>query len=293
MRSRKEKGDPTKNPYPFEFLYDEAKSFSDKYDVVALENPEGGVPESILNLISGDPPDLSELVAPSNCLAFRAQVEAHLCEGVDFPLDDIFAPAKARGLMTPPASPPKDASRGRAPEVGRSEPTSPKPPPAQPRTAASAKAPPAKAPDPPAASDDGYQCDHCDADMEKGALVCGCGATYDEETGAMNGRPCLNEACKGKDADGTPAAVAIVGEGPRFICASCGTVHEQVEDPNPERKAEGLMGWAVVETPKAAEPVAGGRRRRGGAAVEPPPVEPPPAAGRARRGAGATAAPKA
>lgn len=289
MKRRKEKGNPTLYPYPFEWSYDESKSFSDKYDVVALE---GDPSENIKNLISGEPPDLTDLVSPSNCMAFRAQVEAHLCDGVDLPLDDIFGPAKARGLMTAPASPPKEAGRGRAPEVGRVEPAAVKPPPAQPRTTAGGYT---KAPVPAPAADT-IQCDHCDADMAKDDLVCVCGATYDEKTGSMDGRPCLHPDCKGKDADGTPHAVALVESGTAgtpSICDVCGTVHEEFDDPeaSAERKADGLLGWRLVPQETKAAPAAG-RRRRGGTPTPAP--EQPAAAPKGRGRAGeASAGPKA
>ena len=281
VKRRKERGNPAKHPYPFALSYDENKQFAERYDVVALETEPS---DEILRLISGDAPDLTELVTPSNCMSFRSQVEAHLVEGSPLrgALDEIFAPAEKAGLMDAPASPPKgqrDRERqARTPEVS----TEPK---------GRAAPAPAKGKQEPAPEQDTIQCDHCDADMTGDSLQCdACGATYQDGTGKLDGRPCLNPDCKGGE-DGP--VVPLDGDGPRYICPTCGTLHESFEDPDPERRKEGLTAWRVVPPEPKVEPA--GRRRRGGVApaqeggkdASAPEEQTPAPAARRTRGGGA------
>ena len=322
VKRRKEKGSPARHPYPFLWEYDENASFDDKYDVTALED---ALPPAVLALLgTGDPevdrksgsiPDLTDYVTPGNCLSFRAQVEAHLVDGISLPLDDIFGPAEEAGLMKESESPKKErgkskAGGGRPHEVrghkdepeDEEEESDDEEEDEDSESAEDAPAPKGTAkqeafdvgtkPAEPA-----YDCDHCGAAgaMTKVDLACPkCGATYDDKTGALDGRPCI--ACLDAARRGKGGAVIVVPLKPgedRAICEKCGAVHEQFY-PEGVTAADAAPSWRVVpkEEPKPA-PAEQGRRRRS-SAVEPAP-EPEPARKEpkaARKGTKA-AAPKA
>lgn len=128
-----EKGDPTKNPYPFEWTYDDsAKNYNEKYGVLALTNERPS--KEILETIEGQKPtqaDIDEELAPGSCWALKDELETHLVAGVSLPWERIFGPAEKAGLMVPPSDSKEDSdededepketrSRSRsAPEVGR------------------------------------------------------------------------------------------------------------------------------------------------------------------------------
>lgn len=234
---KKEDGDPTINPYPFEWTYDEDADFDDKYDVVALTKEEPT--DEILALIRDeDPPDNSRIVAPGNCLALYNSMKEHVVEGIDLPWDDIFGEAEKRGLMKeeePESFPGDEAEEGEeeaggdAPEVGRDAPAS----------EAELEV-------------ELFECDHCKGELKAIDLVCPhCNAEYNDE-GKLSARPCLK--CN---------YVIQFPEKPdeaRTICEKCGTIFE-------------VDTWKVVPSPvqQAAAPPA---KRSRSAAVTSAPVDP-------------------
>ncbi len=123
-------GNPTVNPYPFQWEYDDSKDFSDKFDILALTKEQPT--EEVLRLIRGPAPDVDRDLQPGNCFSLRVELEEHcvLKKGLlDF--DRCFAPAAKAGLMAPPeeskpdaeAEEPERAVKGaRAPEVRGAEP---------------------------------------------------------------------------------------------------------------------------------------------------------------------------
>lgn len=103
-----EKGNPVINPFPFEWTYDDAGQFDDKYAVLAMTEE---VPTAeILGLIRGPAPDVDRDLEPGNCYWLRNELEAHYigpADALDF--EGIFAGATKAGLMTPPPESKADA----------------------------------------------------------------------------------------------------------------------------------------------------------------------------------------
>ncbi len=309
IRKRKDRGNPVLNPYPFEWTYDDSKSFDDKYDVLARSDDSPSA--EILALLQGEPPNIERDVSAGNCFNLRAELEAHYVgpEGaIDF--DEIFAAAEKAGLMTPPQETKEDAAdgeldedeeqekpKGHTPEVRGSALAEKK----EPAKAAPVKPEPVKASKPieigvtsdawkkpeawkaPAtlkgaivhlnAPDDVSDedvalvtkkcksagakavgllvtCSHCDEVMTTLDSACPhCGAGYDD-AGVLTSRPCIAEGCD--------AQVPLEGDGPKFICPKCATIHVQGDEGD-----DGKRSWEMVakEEPKATEVPS--RRRRG------------------------------
>lgn len=100
---------PAVHPYRFEWSFDRTKNPNEMYRCVALRDDDGDVPEDVLELVTGELPDVAHLVAQGDCFAIRGQMEAHLCEGVEIPWEEIFGTAEAKGLMKPPEEARADA----------------------------------------------------------------------------------------------------------------------------------------------------------------------------------------
>ncbi len=97
-------GDPTKNPYPFVFSYNDKEDFSRRYNVVALN---GSRPtEQVLDVINATDEQVAELIGRDcdrgNCFALRASMEAHLVQGVTIDWERLFGAAEKAGLMVAP-----------------------------------------------------------------------------------------------------------------------------------------------------------------------------------------------
>lgn len=194
-RKSPDHGNPLKFPYAFEWLYHEEERFSDRYEVIALDERE--VPKDIRKVIeSKELPDLSAYLKPGNCRKLRAQMEEHSL--VDLPWDEIFRPAEEAGLMRDDGEEdgtdfdPEKIERG-APEARGSE-----------------------GGDGDRGADDPLQCDACEAPIGEKDEACGaCGAEYDEVDGALQlaRRPCP-----------TDKVMVDVGAGENVICPKCATV---------------------------------------------------------------------
>lgn len=291
-------GDPTQNPYPFEWTFDNGKLFDDKFEVLALT--ENQVSAEALAIIRGPAPKIDDDLAPGNCWWLRNELEAHYVHDYKFPWDRVFEAADKAGLMVPPSDSKADASEDEdddVPEVGRSDAESYAIGPEHDVWFEDAKIDPevknkrvlvtCSEEEPPTEADleavkkilIGWgaavvavmvECDHCAELMPSDEIDCPkCGSQYDE-TGKLIGRRCL--ANKKHVVDVTTA------EGPRHICGDCATIHELLPE-TPD--CVGLQRWQRVETPKAAEEPAkaaetGKRRRVSGEtkpAEEPKPEE--------------------
>lgn len=246
----KSKGDPSVRPYPFEWSFDERASFDKKYDVVALtEQPT----QEVLDLISGEPPDISRLVAKGNIGQLRSEMEQYAL--IELPFDELFAKAEARARAENANVDAEAArrefetgSRGPTHDVRTREPVKPKETTAVDRVIAKAaakkeaaakpiaKVDPKTASEPtlkeaqkgqdwvsgdsPAATDDDdvLRCDHCDTEMADTDLKCGeCGTEYENLDGEFRiaARPCMK--CK--------AIVPIPAGDERVICPKDATIH--------------------------------------------------------------------
>jgi len=243
-RSGKDKGNPLKNPYLFEWSYDDrAKMPKDAYRVDVL----GTAPsDEVLKVIRDtDPPDTSDLIAWGDADELRSLLEAHsvLDARVWIPMLDRAFPARDDSSKGGPAPAPEGVKDAPA-QTGA------------PNTPA-AKAEPAK---PPAAPtpEELYDCEHCGAVkvMKSTDFDCPkCGAKYvevgegDAKATVLGYRPCAG--CKTLVA--LPGVTAPGKAGDHTKCQQCEMdLHETGDDP-PQ--------WIGVEVVKA-EPKAPARRRR-------------------------------
>jgi len=229
IRKGREKGDPTRRPYPFQWTYDENEPNPQrKYNVIALEDEPR---REVLELLREEAPDVAADYQPGDCALLRAEMEAHLCEGVSIPFAEIFAAAEKARLMKPKASEPKKAQ---SKEEG------------------------------PAADEEKIGCDYCLKELGNEDVFCaGCGTTYDEQTFQVDGLPCLSEKCAGKK---HPVSIvpteknAKTADGrSRFVCEKCAAIHELRPGAEPLKER-----WSVVEVKKAEpakdKPAQKGRR---------------------------------
>jgi hypothetical protein len=261
--------DPSRKPYPFLWKYDGTQDFEKKFTVIPLVGTD--MSDEIKALIVDGPlPDMPDL-EPGNCYDLRAELEAH-CR-INLPWDEIFGPAEAAGLMSPPEESKKEVGDDReeyVPEINtQSETVGDGPIRIGPDHASwKNKAykpgpefkgrevhvlPPEKATNTDVdrvlalfksvAKDvaEVVSCEHCNGEMTTFDPSCPtCGAEYDDE-GVLKSRPCAHDECK--------TQVSIEGDGPQFICPTCGSIHEMVAG---EWKA----------TSPAPEPTASARSRR-------------------------------
>lgn len=277
MRDDRVRGqwDPSINPYPLLLQYDNTKDFDDKFNVVALRGTE--ITDEIRALIVESPkPDAPDL-EPGSCYQLRAELEA-ACR-VKLPWDEIFRPAAEKGLMNPPQESKGEVDEARSertPEINTRtqavEPKSGEPiriGPAHPAWTNKAYKP---GPEykgaelhvlPPDGATDAdvdrvlrvlgtvakvvaevVACEHCNGEMTTVDPTCPtCGAGYDDD-GKLTSRPCANDPCDGQ--------VLLEGDGPRYICPKCASIHE----------LDGDGAWKVV--PNEPSPAASPRRRRSG-----------------------------
>ncbi len=312
-------GDPTANPYPFAWKYDEEKLFDDKYHVLALTQEKPSA--EVLALIDGPALDIDDDLAPGNCWWLKNELESHYVGKHPFPWEKVFEAADKAGLMKPPEDSKSEANEDEdddATEIGRGgdEAGGPrvyavgpdhevwfedaKPDPKVRGAFIELEAPEAEEGQP--APTDAeiklvvellaawgaaevahvVQCDHCNGRMTTADIDCPvCGAEYDE-AGKLVARPCIADKSH---------RVLIEGEGPTFICGTCATIHALAPE---TADTFGAARWTKVvpkvnEKPKEEAPT---RRRRASAEAatpEKPKVEtptPPAATTRTRRGAG-------
>lgn len=219
-RKGSEKGNPMRRPYPFLWRYDDDKQPNEKYSVIALEDEPR---KEILELLREEAPDVSADYQPGDCALLRAEMEAHLCEGVSVPFDEIFAAAEKTGLMKPRESAPKK---------------------------------PAGKENEPKAEEEKVCCDFCLSELADDDVFCSnCGTTYDEETFQIDGLPCLSGNKDGRcSKTGKKEAVSVVRNPKepnqtRFVCEKCATIHELRPGGEPVAKR-----WSVVKEPKKVEP---------------------------------------
>ncbi len=83
LKSRREKGDPTRNPYPFLWEYDDkASTFNEMYNVVPMIEE---VPSDLVRrLIDGPGPDTSPVTRRSPSAHVRAMLQQHDVMGIDW-----------------------------------------------------------------------------------------------------------------------------------------------------------------------------------------------------------------
>lgn len=293
MRDERVRGqwDPSITPYSLIWKYDGTKDFDDKFTVVPIRG--GEMPDAVKAIIvDGELPDTSDL-EPGNCHVLRAELEAH-CK-VDLPWDEIFGPAAEAGLMKPLGESKEEVEEDaheRTPEV-RTKETKDGP------VLKGEVVPLRVGPDHAAWKNKGYKpsadfkgtevhllppgeatdadvtrvtklfatvakvvaevvsCEHCSEEMTTVDVACPtCGAEYDED-GNLKTRPCLSEGC-GKQVD-------LDGEGPKYMCGSCSSIHEIVL---PAANTGDAETWTLVEAkpPRAASTR---RTRSGGRAPTP------------------------
>lgn len=235
-------GDPTKNPYPFEWTYDEEKDFDDKYHVVALEDKPSA---EVLALLREAPPSTTQFTDPGDCFWLFESMQEHCVSDVLRPhIGEWFVEAKKRGLMQP--KPKKEAAHDDSDDEDEAPASEPAPKKGTAKT---------KEPEPePDQSDDQelYECDHCGTATlgETDTKCSACGAEYDGKTNRLIARPC-NE-CK--------TLVKLDGDGP-FICPKCATIHELVEQGEGDNVETVWMTRKKGGAPKE-EPQQATRRRR-------------------------------
>jgi hypothetical protein len=284
----REKWDPSLNPYPFVWSYDNTQELpANKAKVVAMNGTE--IPEAIRELLfDTELPDLLAIepaIEPGNCYELRAELEAH-CK-VQLPWDEIFGPAEAAGLMHPPG----ESKEERATEevVTKSAATVQ-------QSALPASGPIRISDDHPVWKNKAFKpgsefkgreihllapndatdadvsravtvfktvakevaeivsCEHCSAEMTTFDPSCPkCGAEYNDD-GVLMSRPCVKEGCKSQVPLVKPGGWQE-GDPITFICPTCATMHiHEVNDQSDE--------WKTYEAP--APVAATSRRRRGG-----------------------------
>lgn len=178
-------GNPMLNPYAIRFEHHKnAKEFNKKYKAIAM--PRVPITDQIMELISGDPPDLENIIRPGNVIKLRAELEAR-CVLKDkglIPWDAIFGPAERAGY----GAPNEDEAEEAAKEAEKATAA---------MVASRKKAPTAKQESTPAAPSGGGRrrkkvepepepevemipCDECGAPMPADATTCPkCGAEYE------------------------------------------------------------------------------------------------------------------
>jgi hypothetical protein len=99
-RKGREKGDPRINPYAFEFsFHPEELEFGKKYDVCDLGPEVVPLTEEIDRLISGDPPETSQITRDFAADAVRMELEEHAC--IEIPFDDFFPAGRLKSVAKP------------------------------------------------------------------------------------------------------------------------------------------------------------------------------------------------
>lgn len=272
--------DPSINPYPFIWSYDNTQDAQNKASVIAMRGTE--MTDAIRELVMGDElPDVLSIepaLEPGNCYELRAELEAH-CK-VDLPWDEIFGPAEKAGLMKPPSESKEEVREekpaGRTPEITTKQDV--------PATGAITIGPDHQTwknkaykpgPEfkgrevlvlPPNDASDAdvsrvialfksvatavgehVLCEHCNGEMTTFDPSCPhCGAEYTDD-GKLATRPCVNPLC----AEQVDLVEQLDKESGNHICAKCGTI----------QRVDESGAWVEVkrEEPK---PVQSARRRR-------------------------------
>lgn len=182
-----EKGNPFTNPFVFQWSYDEKGSFDDAYDVVAIPNESMPITDEIQAVFDEEPPDLKQIVDPSNVALLRASFEENWVHEVVPPWNDIFGAAEERVKGTPAAELPEDFKFGANADPKRDTKT-----PDRSRVDTSGKAPTVVGmktqvqQQNEAVADDDIACDICHKVMKETEFTCPhCGAAYDPQTGML------------------------------------------------------------------------------------------------------------
>lgn len=282
-RQGRERGNPSLNPYPFQFEYDDSKDFDERYDVIAMSNKQPS--EEVRKLITSELKEPDRDVQPGDCWSLRANLEEHAVLK-DIPWDRIFAAAEKKGLMKPPEEskadreatdfdPEKIEQEERQEQraaaaatskhlhevvVGEDHPTwqdeTWKPEASMRGTRVVLVVPEDIADEvvkevtemfekAGAVVTERVACEHCGKPMTTHDDACPhCGAKYSAE-GALLTRPCLKEGCG--------AQVEVGKDDEPGICGKCATIHEMHSGK-----------WRMKPTAEAApEPVQPTRRVRG------------------------------
>lgn len=184
-------GHPKFNPYPFEWSYDENKSFADKYDVVALARNRPSA--KIEAMLKETPPDMSHIVeGPKLGTLLKSMKQSAL---IDMPFDEFFEEAVAvYGAEEETEHEQTDDEQGdeRAPEVNSD------------------------------GEQEALQCDVCEAEMCDDDMTCkNCGAEYGENSDGdvvLKARRCGNQDCMEQK-------VPVNDDG-TGTCPQCGAVHD-------------------------------------------------------------------
>lgn len=180
-------GNPMLNPYAIRFEHHKsAKEFNKKYKAIAM--PRVPVTDQIMELITGDPPDLENVIRPGNVTKLRAELEARcvLKNKNLIPWDDIFGPAERAGFGTPGTNEDEEAEEAaKEAEKATASMTATRKKEAQAAVPAGGgrrrKKDPEPEPEPEPASDvEMIPCDECGAPMPADATTCPkCGAEYE------------------------------------------------------------------------------------------------------------------
>ncbi len=177
-----EKGDPRTAPVVFRWVFDEKKTFANKYDVkvmsslpVRVDQLKDDAPETLVEkmhqleaALDSTPPSTNKITDPSNLVQLRKSFEKYWVHKVAPPWDELFARAMAAAKGTPAAQDPADFDTDEIEGKGDDEadPTSPS-------TGAPAQDGDAEE----------VECDKCGKGMPETADTCPhCGAKYVMDT---------------------------------------------------------------------------------------------------------------
>lgn len=191
-----EKGNPLRNPYPFEWSFDDSKQFDKKYDVLALPT-ENTPPEIMAILTEEDPPNIKPQFKPFKPSLLRWTMEKAAV--IKMPFDSFFkhvVDEEETEEFDPEKYEEEKKSTKRAEE------------PKQPASATKSKK----------VEVEYYVCNHCEYDklVESDRECPKCGARYDAD-GEMTARPCAS--CKS-------ITECEDGQADAGVCKACGAVHE-------------------------------------------------------------------
>ena len=172
-----EDGDPRNKPVVFRWVFDDKKTFSNKYDVkvmsslpVSLDQLKDDAASTLVEKITqlqaaleSTPPPINKLTDPSNLVQLRKSFEQYwVCKATP-PWDELFARAMAAAKGTPAAQDPADFDTKEIEAAGGDDEADPSTP------AAGA----------PAQDGDEVECDKCHKGMPETADTCPhCGAKY-------------------------------------------------------------------------------------------------------------------
>ena len=162
IASKGDEGNPVKNPYCIQWVYNDARNieFNKKYHARRFDRCK--LTPEIEQLIRSEPPDLSAMLEPFSRETFRGFAEKYAV--VDLPWDDICAADE------------EDEPRRRGPGTAKAAPKAPE---------SSPKAEPARGGrrrTKPKVEVPTIPCDECKAPMPEDALKCGkCGAEYEQD----------------------------------------------------------------------------------------------------------------